>query len=131
MMDKTSIEIAGGVSIGFTGHIHCLDLERIDSMMMEIGEWIEEEAGTLMGHIKMSLKTKEEGITLNLTDLSTGVEHHGDLRNSKSANFNFMVATLDVDKSKLERAIMDAIEHHEICLDIDDSKCFHKHHHYE
>lgn len=130
-MDKTSIEIAGGVSIGFTGHIHCLDLERMDSMMMEIGEWIEEEAGTLMGHIKMSLKTEEEGITLNLTDLSTGVEYHGDLRNSKSANFNFMVAALDVDKSKLERAIMDAMEHHEICLDIDSSKCFHKHHHCE
>ena len=58
----------------------------------------------------MSLETREKSITLNLTDLSTGVEHHGDLKNSKSANFNFMVATLDVDRSKLERAIMDAID---------------------
>lgn len=128
-MSETSIEMAGGASVGLSGHIHCLDLELMDSMMMEIGKWIEKEAGSLMGHIKMSLEIGEKNITLNLTDLSIGVEHHGDLKNSENVNFNFMVAALDVDRSKLEHAIMDAIEHHKICLHIDGSKCSHKHHH--
>ena len=134
----TSAEEAGGVGVGFTGHIHGFNADveaRLDSMMMQIGKWVEKEAGYLMGHIKMSVTVEGKGITLNLTDLSVGVEHHDRLRPCKEADFNLMAAVVDVDKGELEHAMMHAMEDSGVYFHVDEHECAcghdhdHEHHH--
>lgn len=133
---KTSAELAGGVSAGFTGHIHGFNADaeaRLDELMMKVGRWVESEAGYLMGHIKMAITVNGEGITLNLTDLSIGVEHHNRLKPSKEAEFHFMAAVVDVDEGDLEHTMVHAMEDSGVYFDIDDHVCAcghdHKHEH--
>ena len=131
---ENSEELAGGVGVGFTGHIHGFNADaeaRLDAMMMQVGKWVEKEAGFLMGHIKMSVTVDGKGITLNLTDLSTGVEHHNSLKPSKQADFNFMAAVTDVDEGDLEHAMMHAMEDSGVYFDVDEHECAcgHDHHH--
>ena len=138
---ETSAEQAGGVSAGFTGHIHGFNADaeaRLDAMMMQVGKWVESEAGYLMGHIKMSVTVDGKGITLNLTDLSIGVEHHDRLRPSKEAEFNFMAAVVDVDEGELEHAMVHAMEDCGVYFHIDEHECAcghdhhdHEHHHHD
>jgi len=132
---ETSADMVGGVGVGFTGHIHGFNADaeaRLDSMMMEVGKWVEKEAGYLMGHIKMSVTVDGKGITLNLTDLKIGVEHHDYLKPSKKADFNFMAAVVDVDKGELEHAMMHAMEDCGVYFHVDEHECAcgHEHHHH-
>ena len=131
---ENSEELAGGVGVGFTGHIHGFNADaeaRLDAMMMQVGKWVEKEAGFLMGHIKMSVTVDGKGITLNLTDLKTGVEHHNSLKPSKQADFNFMAAVTDVKEGDLEHAMMHAMEDSGVYFDVDEHECAcgHDHHH--
>ena len=129
-----SEELAGGVGVGFTGHIHGFNADaeaRLDSMMMQVGRWVEKEAGYLMGHIKMSVTVDGKGITLNLTDLSIGVEHHDRLRPSKEAEFNFMAAVVDVDEGELEHAMVHAMEDCGVYFHIDEHECACGHDHHD
>ena len=134
-MMETSAEQAGGVSAGFTGHIHGFNADaeaRLDAMMMQVGKWVESEAGYLMGHIKMSVTVDGKGITLNLTDLKTGVQHHDRLKPSKEADFNFMAAVTDVDEGELEHIMLHAMEDSGVYFEIHEhgEECHcHDHHH--
>ena len=137
MTDQTSAEMAGGIAAGFTGHIHGFNADveaRLDGMMLSVGRWIEKEAGTLLGHVKMSITKEGKGVTLNLIDLITGVEHHNSLAPCASADFNFMAAVLDVDLEELEHFILHAMEDSGVDFCIDgDHECScgkdHGHHH--
>ena len=137
-MPVNSEELAGGVGVGFSGHIHGFNADveaRLDSMMMQVGRWVEKEAGYMMGHIKMSVTVDGKGITLNLTDLGIGVEHHDRLKPSKEADFNFMAAVVDVDEGELEHAMMHAMDDSGIYFHVDEHECAcghdhsHEHHH--
>ena len=144
-MAVNSEELAGGVGVGFTGHIHGFNADaeaRLDAMMIQVGRWVEKEAGYLMGHIKMSVTVDGKGITLNLTDLSIGVEHHNRLRPSKEADFNFMAAVTDVSEGDLEHAMVHAMEDSGVYFHIDEHECAcghdhshehggHEHHHHD
>ena len=138
MMPVNSEELAGGVGVGFSGHIHGFNADveaRLDSMMMQVGRWVEKEAGYMMGHIKMSVTVDGKGITLNLTDLGIGVEHHDRLKPSREADFNFMAAVVDVDEGELEHAMMHAMDDSGIYFHVDEHECAcghdhsHEHHH--
>ena len=125
-MMETSAQEVGGVSAGFTGHIRGFNADaeaRLDAMMMQVGRWVESEAGYLMGHIKMSVTVDGKGITLNLTDLSTGVQHHDRLKPSREAVFNFMAAVVDVDEGELEHTMVHAMEDSGVYFDIDEHVC--------
>ena len=131
---ENSEELAGGVGVGFTGHIHGFNADaeaRLDEMMMQVGRWVEKEAGYLMGHIKMSVTVDGKGITLNLTDLSTGVEHHNSLKPSRQADFNFMAAVTDVKEGDLEHAMMHAMEDSGVYFDVDEHQCACGHDHHD
>lgn len=133
-MSDNSMEDAGGVGAGFTGHIHGFNADaeaRLDKMMMSVGKWVESETGVFMGHIKMSVTVGGLGITLNLTDLSRGVEHHDRLKPSVKADFNFMSAVLDVEKDELAHVMIHAMEDSgvDFCIDEEECSCGHHHHH--
>ena len=112
--EMTSIEEAGGVAVGLIGHMHGYNADaeaRFSKALMKTGEWVEKESGSLLGHIKAAIYTEEgNGVTLNLTDLGSGVEHHGRLEPCEKVNFNFMAAVLDVDPHALEHIMEDALE---------------------
>lgn len=132
MSEQTSVEMANGVAAGFTGHIHGFNADaeaRLDSMMMEVGKWVESESGMYLGHIKMNVTVDGKGITLNLTDLDNGVEHHDRLRPAVKADFNFMAAVLDVDKEELEHRMLHAMEDSGVDFCIDEHECSCGHHH--
>ena len=131
-MPENSEELAGGVGVGFSGHIHGFNADveaRLDAMMMQVGKWVEKEAGYMMGHIKMSVSVDGVGITLNLTDLSIGVEHHDRLKPCKKADFNFMAAVVDVDGGELEHTMMHAMEDSGVYFHVDEHECACGHHH--
>lgn len=127
--ERSSIEEAGGVAVGLTGHIHGYNADvaaRFSKVLLTTGKWVEKEAGSLLGHIKAAIYTSDgKGITLNLTSVETGVEQHGTLSPQKSVNFNFMSAVVDVDSHKLEHVMMDALEDSGIDYHLDN----HHHHH--
>lgn len=137
MTEQTSAELAGGIAVGFTGHIHGFNADveaRLDSMMVVVAKWIEKEAGVFLGHIKMSVTKGDKGLTLNLIDLSTGVEHHNSLAPCVSADFNFMAAVLDTDSEELEHLILHTMEDSGVDFCIDGGhECGcgrdHEHHH--
>ena len=83
----------------------------------------------MMGHIKMSVSVDGVGITLNLTDLSIGVEHHDRLKPCKKADFNFMAAVVDVDGGELEHTMMHAMEDSGVYFHVDEHECACGHHH--
>jgi len=146
--EKTSIEEAGGVAVGMTGHIHGFNADveaRLDKAMMRTGEYVKKESGSLLGHVKVAIYLEDgKGVTLNLTNLETGVEHHGVLEPCEKVNFNFMAAVLDVDKHELEHEMMHILEdtgidyhlesghhhHHDDGDDHEECHC-HDHHHHD
>jgi len=141
--EKTSIEEAGGVAIGLTGHIHGFNADvtaRFSNVLLTIGKWVEKESGSLLGHIKAAIYDADgKGITLNLTNIESGVEQHGTLPPLEKVNFNFMSAVVDVDAHELEHVMIDALEdsgidyhldnHHD--HDHDHEHCDHDHHDHE
>ncbi|MDR3075050.1 MAG: hydrogenase nickel incorporation protein HypA [Candidatus Methanoplasma sp.] len=112
--EKTSIEEAGGVAVGLTGHIHGYNADvaaRLSNALLATGKWVGDESGSFLGHIKAAVFDSDgKGITLNLTDMDNGVEHHGTLSPCERADFTFMSAVLDVDSHKLEHVMLDALE---------------------
>ncbi|MBR2255574.1 MAG: hydrogenase nickel incorporation protein HypA [Candidatus Methanomethylophilaceae archaeon] len=128
---KTSIEEAGGCAVGMTGKINGFNAdaeERLAKALMEVGKWVESESGALLGHIKAAVVTDDgKGITLNLTNLLNGVEHHGTLAPQEKVNFTFMSAVLDVDEHELEHMMYHAIEHTALDYELDE----HEHHHHD
>lgn len=134
MSTQTSAEMAGGTAVGLSGHIHGFNADveaRLDGMMMQVGKWIVDNAGVLLGHVKMSVTNNGKGLTLNVVNYDSGVEHHGVLRPCEKADFNFMAAVVDVDPGKLKHAVLHAIEDSEVdfCLDDHDCGCGHHHGH--
>lgn len=128
---KTSMEEAGGVAVGFVGHIHGFNAdvaERFKTVMLRTGKYVEKESGgPLLGHIKIAIFHEDgTGITLNLTNMANGVEQHGVMDPCERVDFNFMAAVLDVDHHELE---------HEMAHFLDDSgidyhlEAGHHHHH--
>ncbi|MDR1405544.1 MAG: hydrogenase nickel incorporation protein HypA [Candidatus Methanoplasma sp.] len=112
--ESTSIEEAGGVAVGLTGHIHGYNADvaaRFSDAILTTGKWVESESGSLLGHIKAAVCGSEgNGITLNLTDTDNGVEMHGSLSPCEKADFTFMSAVLDVDSHDLEHVMIEALE---------------------
>jgi len=136
--EKTSIEEAGGVAIGLTGHIHGYNADvaaRFSNVLLTAGKWVEKESGSLLGHIKAAIYNQDgKGITLNLTNISNGVEQHGTLSPQEKVNFNFMSAVVDVDPHELEHVMMDALEDSGIDYHLDSHHHHHDHdddHHHE
>ncbi len=138
--EKTSIEEAGGCAVGLTGKINCFNADaeaRFAKALMSIGEWVQKESGCLLGHIKAAITLDDgSGITLNLTDLENGVEHHGTMEPQERVNFTFMCAVLDVDEHELRHRMYHAIDDSGLDYELDEHvECHchdhdHEHHHH-
>lgn len=137
--EKTSIEEAGGCAVGLTGKINCFNADaeaRFAKALLTIGEWVQKESGCLLGHIKAAITLDDgSGITLNLTDLENGVEHHGTLEPQEKVNFTFMCAVLDVDEGELRHRMYHAIDDSGLDYELDEHvECHchdHDHHHHD
>ena len=142
--EKTSLEQVGGVAAGLSGRIMCYNADaeaRFANALMQIGKWVEHETGSMLGHIKAAITLDDgTGITLNLTDLSNGVEKHGNLDPQEVVNFTFMCAVLDVDEHELEHMMYHALDdtgidyelnEHVECHCHDHDHHHHHHHHHD
>lgn len=138
--EKTSIEEAGGCAVGLTGKINCFNADaeaRFAKALLSIGEWVQKESGCLLGHIKAAITLDDgSGITLNLTDLENGVEHHGTMEPQERVNFTFMCAVLDVDEHELRHRMYHAVDDSGLDYELDEHvECHchdhdHEHHHH-
>jgi len=102
--DSNSIIDSGGTGHGLSAFHPSLSvsvLNALASAMTEVGEWIKGSAGCFLGHVKSAVTAGEKTMTLNLTDLGTGVERHGALTEGVHADIRFMAAVVDVDKGEL------------------------------
>ncbi len=136
--EQTSLEMAGGCAVGFTGTINGYNADaeaRFSKALLETGKWVTKESGVLLGHIKAAIvKEDGSGITLNLTDLENGVEHHGTLSPQDKVKFSFMSAVLDVDEHELKHVMWHAIEDTGLDYELDEPVCHchdHDHHHHD
>jgi len=103
---------SGGTAHGLNAFIEpttSSTLNSLDAAMVEVGKWIRSQAGYLLGHVKVAVTTSEGTVTLNLTDLETGVEYHGSLQEGIRADIRFMAAVLDVDHGELAERMRDAL----------------------
>jgi hypothetical protein len=102
----------GGTAHGLAAYAERTD-ERttslLDRSMVEVAEWITSSAGCFLGHVKMAITTGEKTVTFNLTDLGTGVEHHGQPDAGVRADIRFMAAVVDVDHDELAVKMRDAL----------------------
>ena len=92
----------------------------------------------MLGHIKAAIVTDEgNGVTLNLTDLDNGVEHHGTLEPQEKVHFDFMCAVLDIDENELKHQMYHAIDDTGLDYELDEHvECHchdhdHEHHHHD
>lgn len=139
--EKTSIEEAGGCAVGLTGKINCFNADaeaRFAKALLSVGKWVQEESGCLLGHIKAAITLDDgSGITLNLTDLENGVEHHGTMEPQERVNFTFMCAVLDVDEHELRHRMYHAVDDSGLDYELDEHvECHchdhdHEHHHHD
>ena len=137
--EKTSFEEANGCAAGISGRIGCWNADaeaRLTGAMLEIGKWVEKEAGAMLGHIKAAVTLDDgTGVTYNLTDMSNGVEKHGNLDPQEKVNFTFMSAVLDVDEHELQHRMYHAVDDSGLFYEIDEHvECHchdHDHHHHE
>lgn len=133
--EKTSIEEAGGCATGFTGSMNCFNADaeaRFAKALITVGKWVEAEAGCLLGHIKAAIvKEDGSGITLNLTSMDEGVQHHGTLEPQEKVKFSFMSAVLDVDEGELKHRMYHAIVDSGLDIELDERApcCCHEHGH--
>ena len=136
--EKTSFEEANGCAAGISGRIGCWNADaeaRLTGAMLEIGKWVEKEAGAMLGHIKAAVTLDDgTGVTYNLTDMSNGVEKHGNLEPQEKVNFTFMSAVLDVDEHELQHRMYHAVDDSGLFYEIDEHvECHchdHDHHHH-
>ncbi len=136
--EHSSLEMAGGCAVGFTGTINGYNADaeaRFANALLSVGKWVVAESGCLLGHIKAAIvKEDGSGITLNLTDLENGVEHHGTLGPQEKVKFSFMTAVVDVDEHELKHAMWHAIEDTGLDYVLDEPVCHchdHDHHHHD
>jgi len=104
--------IPGGTAHGLNAYADIVDKDTarsLDRAMTEVAEWITSSAGTFLGHVKMAVASGPITVTLNLTDLGTGVEHHGSLVDGARADIRFMAAVLDVDRDELAERMKEAL----------------------
>lgn len=134
--EETSLEEAGGTAVGFTGTIMGFNAGAQASMaeaLIEIGKWVTEKSGTLLGHIKCALYIEDgHGVTLNLTDMDNGVEIHGTLEPAEKVNFNLMCAVLDVDAAELDHEMHHVLDGTLLDIELDHHDCLcgnHEHGH--
>lgn len=132
-------EGAGGCAVGLTGKINCYNADaeaRFCKALLSVGEWVQSESGCLLGHIKAAITLDDgTGLTLNLTNLENGVEHHGTLEPQEKVNFTFMCAVLDVDEHELRHRMFHAIDDTGLDYELDEHvECHchdHDHHHHD
>ena len=108
-----SAEEAGGTAFGISGHIAGMDvevLERLGNVLVEIGEWVKGTSGSFLGHVKMSLDSDSGAMTINLTDLKRGADHHGAIALPSDVRIRLMAAVLDVDHDELEVTARNALK---------------------
>lgn len=141
--EQTSIEQAGGCAVGLRGDIVCFNADaeaRFAKALIQVGKWVTEESGVLLGHIKAAIVDDNgNGITLNLTDLENGVEHHGTLEPCEKVHFDFMCAVLDVDEHELKHEMYHAVDDTGLDYTLDEEvECHchdhehgHHHHHHD
>ena len=131
MDEFDSAEMAGGQAVGFNGEMHGFNADaeaRLADALMDVGRWVEKEAGALMGHIKMAVVSDDGSVTMSLTDLKEGVMYHGRLRPCRNAEFSFMAAVLDVDGDELAHIAMHALEDSGVDMHIEGHSRHHHHH---
>ena len=136
--EHTSLEEAGGCAEGLQGTITGWNADaeaRMAKALLTVGQWVTKESGCLLGHIKAAVVDENgEGITLNLTDLENGVEHHGTLEPMEKVRFSFMCAVVDVDEHELRHRMFHAIDDTGLDYELDEHvEChchYHDHHHY-
>lgn len=136
--EPTSLEQAGGCAVGLSGTITGFNADaeaRFAKALMQVGQWVTEESGCLLGHIKAAIvKDDGSGITLNLTDIENGVEHHGTMEPQEKVNFTFMCAVLDVDEHELKHRMYHAIDDTGLDYELEENvECHchdHDHHHH-
>lgn len=135
--EPTSLEQAGGCAVGLSGTITGFNADaeaRFAKALMQVGQWVTEESGCLLGHIKAAIvKDDGSGITLNLTDIENGVEHHGTMEPQEKVNFTFMCAVLDVDEHELKHRMYHAIDDTGLDYELEENvECHcHDHHHHD
>ena len=133
--EPTSIEQAGGCAVGLSGTITGFNADaeaRFAKALMQVGQWVTDESGCLLGHIKAAIvKEDGSGITLNLTDIENGVEHHGTMDPEEKVSFTFMCAVLDVDEHELKHRMYHAIDDTGLDYELEEHvECHcHDHHH--
>ena len=131
--EKTSFEEANGCAAGVSGRIGCWNADaeaRLTGAMIEVGKWVEKESGALLGHIKAAVTLDDgTGVTYNLTDMSNGVEKHGNLDPQEKVNFTFMSAVLDVDEHELQHRMYHAVDDSGLFYEIDEHVECHCHDH--
>ena len=105
-------EKGGGTACGMNAYADRSDastLQALDRVMTEVAEWIESEAGVFLGHVKMAVIAGPRTVTLNLTSLEMGVDHHGSLPGGVPVEIKFMAAVLDVDHDELSERMKNAL----------------------
>jgi len=100
---------SGGTGYGLIAYTEKTDgntLSLLSGAMVEVAEWIEAASGFFLGHVKMAVAMSEKTMTLNLTDLKRGVEHHnGPMPHGVRADIKFMSAVVDVDRVELSEVM--------------------------
>ena len=108
-----SAEEAGGTAFGISGSVQAMDvflLEQLAEILMEIGKWVRTSSGTFLGHVKMAIISENGDMTLNLTDLKQGVDHHGAIALPADVNIRLMAAVLDVRHDELAVTARNALK---------------------
>lgn len=105
-MSDDSAEMAGGTAYGVNVSYRNADedvIETLSNLMLLTGEVAQTRTGMMLGHIKMAIDAGTNGgMTLNLTDMDTGVERHGSIAYPADLEIRFMAALLDVKHDELE-----------------------------
>lgn len=137
--EHTSLDEAGGCAEGLQGTITGWNADaeaRMADALMNVGKWVVKESGCLLGHIKAAIVDENgKGVTLNLTDIENGVEHHGRLEPMEKVRFSFMCAVVDVDDHELRHKMFHAIDDTGLDYELDEHvECHchdheHEHHH--
>ena len=137
--EHTSLDDASGCAVGLQGSIIGWNADaeaRMAGALLTVGKWVAQESGCLLGHIKAAVVDENgAGVTLNLTDLDNGVEHHGTLEPMEKVRFAFMCAVVDVDEHELRHRIFHAIDDTGLDYELDEHvECHchdhdHEHHH--
>ncbi len=121
--EHTPHEAADGGAGGLQGTITGWNADseaRMAGALLTVGKWVVKESGVLLGHIKAAVVDDSgKGITLNLTDLDNGVEHHGSLEPMEKVRFSFMTAVVDVDEHELKHRMFHANEEPRLDYELD------------